>query len=233
MRWETLYPPFGLALRLGPVELRPARQEDLPELLELIAAGVVSPDVPQYPLSAPFALGEDSQERRLQSLRFWWTTWAESSPADWCFNMAVRRDGELVGVQDLFASNFACSRSAQTGSWLVADQQGRGTGTLMRQAVCMFAFDHLKAQEVISASFHDNARSIAVSRKVGFQPNGQRRARRGDGWFDDELVFRLTPEHLVRPEFPLEVDGLERFLRFIGLTKGAASQHPAHRATGQ
>ena len=49
-----------------------------------------------------------------------------------------------------------------------------GSGTLMRQAICVLCLDHLGFEEVTSAAFADNPASQGVSRKVGY-----RRQRRG------------------------------------------------------
>lgn len=43
----------------------------------------------------------------------------------------------------------------------------------MRQVMCAFLFDHLA---ITSSAFTDNPASLAVSRKVGYRPNGDFRA---------------------------------------------------------
>lgn len=215
--WEELHPPFGLELRCGPLEMHPVRMEEIPALLDVIAGGIVSPDVPHHPLTVPFSLGEDTMARRRESVRFWWEGWTSATPAKWSFAMTVLRDGQMVGVQEIGAADFAAVRSVTTGSWLGVQHQGRGTGKLMRQAVCMFAVDHLGARELLSGAFHDNARSIAVSRGTGYQENGRRLMRRATGEVDELVFMRLLPHQLHRAEYPLEVTGLESFRTFIGL----------------
>lgn len=215
MRWEELYPPFGLTIRLGPVEMHPVRFDDIPVLLDLIADGVVADDVPNYPLGGPFALGEDTVERRRDSVRFWWSNWLNAKPEGWSIPMTVLRDGVVVGIQDVGAADFPTVRRVGTGSFLGVQHQGKGTGTLMRQAICMFAFDHLGAREMHSEAFHDNPRSLGVSRKVGYVENGRHLAKRGDGTVDTGVRVRLLPEQLNRPDLPLEVEGLGPFLEFL------------------
>lgn len=217
MQFEELYPPFGLEIRMGDLRMHPVRQEEILPLLDLIADGIVSPDVEQYPVLGPFALGEDTLERRRTSLKFWWQCWIDVSPENWQIPMSVYRDDVLVGVQDIVAKRFTTVRSAETGSWLGVSHQGKGTGKLMRHAMCAFAFDHLGARELISGAFHDNHRSLGVSRALGYVHNGTRLSQRGTGDADAMIQMRLTPENFVRSGPPLEVDGLEPFLKYLGL----------------
>jgi RimJ/RimL family protein N-acetyltransferase len=86
----------------------------------------------------------------------------------------------------------------------------------MRRAVCAYAFDHLGAEEVTSAAFLDNPASLAVSRKVGYRPNGVVRLKRRDGEMALNQRLVLTPTDLVRGE-PLEVVGAEDLRRFLEL----------------
>ena len=217
MDWAELWPPFGLALHCGPLELHPVRFDELPALIELIDGGIIADDVPSYPMTSPFGLGGYSVAEQRDSLQYWWGTWANLRPDHWTVPMTVLRDGEPVGVQEISGHDFPTLRSASTGSWLAVRHQGRGTGTLMRQAIAMFAFDHLGARELTSGAFHDNARSLAVSRKTGYRENGRHVLARGNGEVDEEVRVRLLPEWLVRPEPPLEVDGLGPFLELLGL----------------
>jgi RimJ/RimL family protein N-acetyltransferase len=218
MHWAELWPPFGLTLRCGPLELRPVRFDDIPQLLDLVGSGIIADDVPAYPLAFPFADGEYTLAKRRESVQFWWRNWAAVSPSRWSIQFTVLREGVIVGVQDIIAHDFPTVRSAETGSWLGVAHQGRGTGTLMRQAIAMFAFDHLGARDLRSGAFHDNARSLAVSRKVGYRENGRRLLTRGTGEVDEEILVRLMPEDLIRPEHELIVDGVAPFLELLGLS---------------
>lgn len=93
--------------------------------------------------------------------------------------------------------------------------QGQGLGTRMRQTACALAFDHLGAERVTSSAFADNPSSLAVSRKVGYRPNGHRwLARRGEVAEQEALL--LTPETFVRGE-PIEVTGADALKEFTGL----------------
>lgn len=109
-------------------------------------------------------------------------------------------------------------RWAETGSWLLRHEQGKGIGTLMRQAVLAFAVDELGAEVMESGGMVGNQASLAVSRKLGYVPNGYRRHVHADGvgWRDVEM-YRLIPGDLVRAPYPVEVTGAATFWASIGL----------------
>lgn len=118
---EEIYPPFALRITCGPIELRVLRDDDIPELVELVRGGVQAPDMPMpfmkawheslYSPGTPDGFPSTS-------LSWWWTQRATFSPDRWLLAFAVRRGGQLVGMQDLSARNFAHTRSLETGSWL-------------------------------------------------------------------------------------------------------------------
>jgi RimJ/RimL family protein N-acetyltransferase len=95
--------------------------------------------------------------------------------------------------------------------------QGRGIGTQMRQAICALMFDHLDAAEVTSGAFLDNPASLAVSRKVGYQPNGRLRQERRPGDLGVLQQLVLLPENFVRPAEAVHVQGVPAFRAFAGL----------------
>ena len=63
----------------------------------------------------------------------------------WSLELAVRYEGELVGMQGVGTEDFLLMRTGETGSWLGRRFQGRGIGTAMRQAFCALLFDELGA----------------------------------------------------------------------------------------
>lgn len=58
---EEIFPPFGLRISCGPVTLRVLRDDDLPEVVELVRGGIQAPGLPMPFLLAwhqdPFAPG--------------------------------------------------------------------------------------------------------------------------------------------------------------------------------
>lgn len=225
---DEVFPPFALRISCGPVELRVLRDEDLPELVEVVRGGIQVPGLPMPFLAAwheePFAPGAPDGFPTT-SLQWWWTQRATFGPDEWRLALVVRRDGALVGMQDLHAKDFAQTRSITTGSWLGRAHQGVGTGTLMRQLVVGFAFDELGADRCESGYVVGNRASAAVSRKVGYVDNGRRRVvqrtRQGKVGVDEQLVT-VTPATFVRPADPVSVDGAAALRHFFGIDRTTA-----------
>ncbi len=200
------WPVFGLRLASPRLILRPVCDDDLAELVDLALGGI------HDPATMPFLLPwtDASRDELIQNtLRFFWRTRAGSVPANWSVPFAVRARDALLGVQELSGVNFAVTRTVDTGSWLGRSHQGQGFGTEMRYAVVGFAFDHLKATRAESAAFTDNPGSGAVSRKLGYLPNGDRVVQRrpGEAAVDQHLL--LTPATVNRPNWAVQVAGLE------------------------
>ena len=98
----------------------------------------------------------------------------------WHLILAVFAGGEPVGVQNVWAGDFARCRSVGTGSWITRSRQGRGYGTEARAAVLQLAFGHLGALEAHTEYLDGNRASERVSRKLGYTPNGQHAVYRDD-----------------------------------------------------
>ncbi|MDE0777183.1 GNAT family protein [Nocardioides sp.] len=222
---EEVFPPFALKVSCGPVILRVLRDDDLPELVELVRGGIDAPGLPMPFLRSwheePFAPGAPDGFPAT-SLPWWWTQRATCAPEEWRLALAVRRDGILVGMQDLHSRGFAQTRTVLTGSWLGRDHQGRGTGTLMRRLVVGLAFDELGAQRCESGYIVGNHASAAVSRKAGYLDSGRRRVvqdtRNGPVTVDEQRVA-VTPDTFVRQGGAVAVEGAEVLRRFLGIER--------------
>ncbi len=206
-----IFPAYGVRIECGPLTLRALRESDVPRICELVADGIHAEG--ERPFLLTWNLGDNQP---LGSLQHYYAQWAGFSADSWSLMLVVERDGVIVGVQDVMAKDFPIVRCAETGSWLGLSSQGRGTGTLMRQAVLAFAFDHLGAVEMRSAAWADNPRSHRVSEKCGYVDNGYRLGVR-EGVCVREDQFLVTPERFVRPPYELVVSGLEPFLAAIGV----------------
>lgn len=209
-----VFPVLDLHVTAGDLELRGISDDDIVVLGALAAKGIHSPD--RMPFSFPWT-DVTPEEMPLNFAQYHWRTRADFSPASWVLNLGVWSGGELVGVQGVTTSNFVVRRTGETGSWLGAEHQGRGLGTVMRQVMCVLLFDHLGFTEVTSGAFVDNPASLAVSRKVGYRVNGtERYERRGE--LVEMTMLALSPGDLVRPDVSVEVAGAERVRRLIGVS---------------
>ncbi|MFC7406674.1 GNAT family N-acetyltransferase [Georgenia alba] len=223
---EEIFPPFALRIACGPVVLSVLRDDDLPELVELVRSGIQVPDLPMPFLrdwhEEPFAPGSPDGFPTT-SLGWWWTQRATFAPDEWRLALVVRRDDVLVGMQDMHAKDFPQTRHVMTGSWLGRAHHGQGTGTLMRQMAVGFAFDELGADRCESGYIVGNHASAAVSRKVGYVDNGRRRivqhTRQSKVGTDEQRVV-VTSTSYVRPGDEVTVDGADGVRRFLGLEGG-------------
>lgn len=207
------FAPFGLRIEAGPLVLRPVTDDVLPGLIELSLAGIHDPA--SMPFSFPWT-DAPAAELPFNYASYHWGLRANWTRQRWDLEFAVEYEGTLVGCQGFLTSDYLLTRTGETGSWLGRQFHGRGIGTAMRRAICAFCFDHLDAEEITSAAFLDNPASLAVSRKVGYQPNGVfRKTRRPQEWAPNQALV-LTPATFVRGE-PITVTGVDAFRRFIGL----------------
>jgi RimJ/RimL family protein N-acetyltransferase len=206
------WPLRDLVLRTPRLELRPDDDAGLAELVEVARGGVHPPD--EMPFLVPWT-DADPRDLGRGMLQYFWSQRADLAPERWTLDLLVRRDGRVVGVQGLSGRRFAVTREVSTGSWLGLPHQGDGVGTEMRAAVLLFAVDHLGAVRARSSAFTDNARSLRVSEKLGYRPDGtSTEVRRGRSTLDRRLV--LEAADLVRPEWELEVEGVDGVRELLG-----------------
>jgi RimJ/RimL family protein N-acetyltransferase len=207
-----IYPPLGLRICAGPLELRGIGEPEVLALLAVVQRGIHDPS--WTPFAVPWT-DAPAEDLPLNYLQWWWGTMAAFGRDAWDLELAVLWEGEVVGVQGVATKDFLTTRTGETGSWLGATHQGQGIGTAMRRAFCAFLFDHLGFEQITSAAFADNAASRGVSRKVGYRENGViRQVRRGER--AESIRLLLTPETFVRgPE--ITVEGVAPVRRLIGL----------------
>ena len=94
----------------------------------------------------------------------------------------------------MVSEQFRTLRTFETGSWLGKEFQGRGIGKEMRAATLHLGFAGFGAEEATTTAFADNARSLGVTRSLGYEADGRalklQRDRAGES-----LRFRMTRAH--------------------------------------
>jgi RimJ/RimL family protein N-acetyltransferase len=209
-----VFPPLGLRVSAGPLELRGIGDDDLVTLAGLAVDGIHEPE--RMPFLVPWT-DTPPEDLPLGFVQHHWGIRSRWSRDAWALELGVRFEGELVGVQAVSTTDFLVTRTGETGSWLGRRHQGRGIGTAMRQAMCALCLDHLGFTQITSGAFVDNPASLAVSRTVGYRDNGERRLQRRPGELAVNRSLVLSPEDLVRGEHPLRVTGVAAVRRAIGL----------------
>jgi RimJ/RimL family protein N-acetyltransferase len=210
----TFWPLFDLVVRTPRLELRLLREEDFSNLVAVIDAGIHDPGT--MPFFQPWTDSEPQQRAR-EAAQWMWRHRATWSPDNWTLNCGVFVDGKPVGVQDLGAVHFRAVRSVETGSWLGLAHQGQGLGREMREAALHLAFAGLGAEEALSGAFEDNVSSLATSRAVGYEENGEARGHSRDAG-RRALRFRMGRDAWEqRRRADIETIGLDGCLdMFIG-----------------
>ncbi|MFE2296151.1 GNAT family N-acetyltransferase [Streptomyces sp. NPDC059452] len=166
---QRYWPLHGLRIRTPRLELRLPDERLLDELASVAAAGVHAPD--RMPFTFPWTDGEPDDVGRAVFQHVLGTV-AGWSVREWTLSLAVLHEGEVVGRQDLMGREFGVRREVMTGSWLGLVHQGQGIGTEMRAAALHLAFDGLGARYAVSDAMTDNLRSLGVSRRLGYAPDG-------------------------------------------------------------
>jgi RimJ/RimL family protein N-acetyltransferase len=207
------WPVFDLRLSVADLELRPMTEADLLPLAELLPDDVeLDPAATRYP-----GLSE-AVNRRVIGFQHYWKSYGSWRPERWRLPFCVRAGGALVGVQELEAEDFAALRTVYTSSHLIGSARGRGIGRQMRRAVLALAFGPLAAEAAVSSAWHDNHASLAVSRALGYLPNGESRHRRDDT-VDTMLYRRLSRSDWLAADGAsgVAIDGDEPCLPYFGV----------------
>jgi RimJ/RimL family protein N-acetyltransferase len=208
------WPLFDLRIRTPRLELRLPTDDDLEDVVTLVAGGLHPPD--EMPFKNPWSL-EDPPDLQRHALQHHWRARADLTPESWKLPFCVFEDGRMIGQQDIDADGFAIRRVVSTGSWLGRDHQGRGAGKEMRAAVLHLAFAGLGAERAETAAFADNPASIRVTEALGYEPNGEAIHER-TGRPARLLRYALSRERwAIRRRDDIEVTGLAPCLPLLGV----------------
>lgn len=205
------WPLFELSITTPRLELRLPTLRELDELGERAAEGVH--DAGAMPFTTPWTEGTP-EERARRTVLYHFRTWGAWTPEQWDANFVVIFEGQVVGMQELSARDFAVTRQVSTGSWLGRRFQGKGIGTEMRRAVLHLGFEGLGAEWATTEAFDDNPASLAVTRKLGYREDGVTLHSR-QGKAATTLRFRLARAGWT-PADGFEIHGLDRCLPLLG-----------------
>lgn len=210
------WPLFDVEVRTPRITMRYLDDRLAVELAGLAAQGIHEPD--QMPFVHPWT-DATSPDLERDALRFYWKSRAESTPGSWHLIFAVLEGDRVVGTSSLIATDFPVLRSFETGSWVGRSHQGRGLGTELRIASLHLGFLGLHAEQATTRAYTDNAASLAVTRKLGYQPNGfERHTRRHVT--AETIGFRMDrsgfSEHVLRQD--VEVIGATAACELLAIT---------------
>jgi RimJ/RimL family protein N-acetyltransferase len=213
-----LWPPSGLRVVSGDLELRYLDEDLLFQLAVVGGEGIHDPGA--MPFTFPWSRGSAVEVGR-SILAYQWSAASRIAPASWAIELAVVRGGEVLGVQSLTATDFLVTRTAESGSWLGRRHQGAGVGTRARLMILELLFAGFDARTATTSAWQDNGPSNAVTRKIGYRPNGTMTLER-EGKAADDVRYRLDrddwaarPEAL-RPEVTLHGVGPVREMLGLG-----------------
>lgn len=213
-------PMFGLEVRTPRLVLRYPDDEDALALAELGAMGVHDPGT--QPFSIPWTSVPPPHQQR-NTLAFLWDQRSTAQRDDWHLPLVTVVDGEVVGTQGVLASSWTVLRQVETGSWLGRAHQGRGLGTEMRAAALHLAFAGFGAVRATTGAWHDNGASLAVTRRLGYRPNGDRLAvREGEAVVMQGFVMD-RPDWEPHRRDDIELVGAEAVAALFGTERSPGS----------
>jgi len=103
---------------------------------------------------------------------------------------------ELLGGLTLGGVRRGVAQAATLGYWMGAPHAGKGRMTRAVAAIVRFGFDSLRLHRIEAACIPDNAPSIALLERNGFQREGFARAylKINDAWRDHILLALIEGE---------------------------------------
>ena len=211
------WPLFGLRVRTPRIELRYPSDDDVAEIAQRsVTEGI------HNPAWMPFAFEWTDVAPPLQqrsSMQFHWGLRATWQPEHWHCNFVVIESGRIVGTQSAEATEFPRLGEATTGSFVLRPEQGRGLGTEMRSAILHLVFAGLGAQHALTGAWSDNAPSLGVTRRLGYELTGTRRML-SRGIPREMSLFRVSREVWAQTRRDdIVVEGLGPCLDLFGVPR--------------
>jgi RimJ/RimL family protein N-acetyltransferase len=182
-----LWPLFALVIETPRLVLQLPCEADLVALAR--AARAIQP-AGETPFQLPWLYAPSPDVERALLQRHW-RALAHWRPDSWHLLLAIYLDGEPIGVQEMWATEYGVTRSAGVGTWLALAHQRHGLGREALAGARALAFDWLGADEIHAEYLDGNLAAEAVCDRLGLGPNGQRIVTR-DGAARLEHRRRLT-----------------------------------------
>ncbi|MER7441536.1 GNAT family N-acetyltransferase [Micromonospora avicenniae] len=212
------WPLLGLRVRTDRLELRLPTDDELADLAELAVRGVHRPD--ERPFLTPWT---DLPPRELarRVVQWQWKTRGEWTPQVWNLQLAVFEHDRPVGVQQMSARDFAVLREVKSASWLGLEHHGRGIGREMRAAMLHLAFAGLGAEYAVTESFADNPAPLAISKRLGYRPDGISRDVLHDEVRVSQRLRLGRPDWAASDRPAVTIEGLDPCRELFGLAATA------------
>jgi ribosomal-protein-alanine N-acetyltransferase len=149
---------------------------------------------PWEPAWAPDELGRNAWRQRLSRYR---DDYARGSAV--AFFIFDTASGKLLGGITLGNIRYGVAQSGHIGYWIGQPYAGQGLMAEALDLLAGFAFDTLRLHRIEAACIPDNARSIRVLEKAGFQREGLLRSYlRINGVWQDHYLYALISDDFRR-----------------------------------
>ena len=111
------------------------------------------------------------------------------------FNTMIYYEDRLVG-SIAFVKLDKANKKGEIGYWLSEDFQGKGIVTRSCRGLISYAFQHMDLNRIEIRLAHENTKSEAIPRKLGFRHEGTLRDSRiiNGKYFDSEIYGLLKRE---------------------------------------
>ena len=170
----------------GVVRLRLLAEADVDD----VVAAVQDPEIERW-LTIPWPYGEEQAHQWLRTASAGLAAGTELATL-----IVDAEDGRLLGSAGIHGLDPESGRCA-AGYWLAAGERGRGIATRALRLLCRYAFEELGAQRIEVWVDPDNAASLAVAERIGFQREGLLRSFTPvAGGRRDMLMYSLLPNDL-------------------------------------
>ena len=186
------WPSPAYVIRTERLSLRCYERSDVDAVHDGVLANV-EPLRPWMPWIAKEPLSRRERAELLRAFRG-----AFDQGRDFVYGVFDLHDGEYLGGCGLHPR--VSPGGLEIGYWVVRHRWGQGIATELAAALTRVGFEHMDAERLEIRVAPDNARSLAVPRRLGYVEEGRLRAvgpEGADGAPSDLIVFGMLPEELA------------------------------------